>query len=114
MDCSDFKYPFNYFSIFKATFLRLVWADFILNSTSPIPLAFKNIFIKSKVDKTLIRETYAISAVFTANSLVTIELINKFPASHPIYFLIDDRQDLAITNSLNPKSSIDEITLENI
>ena len=92
----------------------MAWVDFILNSTSPIPLVFENTFTGFKVDKTLIKETYTISTVFATNSLVTIKLINKFPASHPIYFSIDNGQDLAITNSLNPKSSIDEITPENV
>ena len=107
MDCFNFK-------ISKTTYLRLEWADSVLNSTNPISLAFKNTFIKSKADKTLSKDTYVIPAIFIINSLVTTELASRFPASHLKHFLISNRQDLAITDSLNPKPFINEITLENI
>lgn len=114
MDYSNFEYSFNHFSISKATLLRLVWADSILNSANPVSFIFKDTFIKFKVDKTLIRETYTISIVFIANSLIIIKFVSKFPTSHPIYFSINNRQDLVITDFLNPKSFINKITPENI
>ena len=114
MDYFNFKYPFRHFSISKATYLRLVWANSVLNSASPIPLAFKNTFIGSKADKTLNREIYVIPAIFTTNSLVATELTSKFPISHLKYFLISNRQGLAITNSLDLKPFIDKITLEDV
>ena len=90
------------------------WVDSILNSTGPVSLAFKNTFIKFKADKTLSKDTYAISTIFATDSLVATKLASRFPASHPKHFSISNGQDLAITDSLNSKPSINEITLENI
>jgi len=75
---------------------------------------FKDTFIKFKADKTLSKDTYVIPVIFTANSLITTELVSRFPTFYLKYFLISDRQDLAITNSLNSKPFINEITLKNI
>ena len=91
MDYSNFKYPLKHFSISKATRLRLVWVDSILNSAGSVPPIFKDTFIGSKADETLSKETYVISIIFTANSLAATELVSKSPISHPKYFLISNR-----------------------
>ena len=114
MDYFNFKYTFKHPLISKTTCLRLAWANSILNSTSSISFTFKNTFIRFKANKTLNKETCIIPTVFTANSLIAIKLINKFSISYSKNFLISNRQGLAITNSLNPKPSINEITLKDI
>ena len=90
----------------------MAWVDSVLNSTSPVPLRFKDTFIGFEANKTLSRETYAIPIIFTTNGLVAMELVIKSPISHLKYFLISSGQGLAVTNSLNPKSFINEIMLE--
>ena len=112
MDYSNFKHLPKYFSISKATRLRLVQVDSILNSTGPIPLRFKDTFIGSKADKTLSRETYTIPVIFTANSPAATELAIKSLISHPKYFSISGGQGLAVTDSFNPKPFINKIMPE--
>jgi len=75
---------------------------------------FKNTFIRFKADETLSKDTYAIPVIFAADGLVTTELISRFSIFYPKHFLISDGQDLAMTDSLDPKPSINEITLKNI
>ena len=112
MDYSNFEHLPKHFSISKATYLRLVQVDSILNSAGPIPLRFKDTFIESKANKTLSKKTYAIPIIFTTNGLVAMELVIKSPISHLKYFLISSGQGLIVTNSLNPKPSINEIILK--
>jgi len=107
MDCFNFK-------ISKATYLRLEWANSVLNSAGPVSLIFKDTFIRFKADETLSKDTYVIPVIFAINSLVATELVSRFPASHLKYFLISNRQDLVITDSLDSKPFINEITLENV
>ena len=114
MDYFNSKHSFKHFSIPKATCLKLVWADYILNSASPFSLIFKNTFTRFKADKTLSRETYAIFIIFIINGLVAIKLASKFSIFYLKYFSISNGQDLAIADSLNPKPSINEITLKNV
>jgi len=84
MDCFNFK-------ISEATYLRLKWADFVLNFAGPVSLAFKDIFIRSKADETLSKDTYVIPAIFAANGLIVIKLISRFPIFYLKYFLINNR-----------------------
>ena len=59
-----------------------------------------------KADKSLSIKAYTISVIFAADGLVVTKPARKFSISHPKYFLISNRQGLAITDSLNPKPSI--------